>query len=135
MTTRQWVIAILILAPVAALLGVYVGLVKDGSLAPPDFVAIARDAGFATDTVTQMVFAWIIIGSGLLAAFVPIIYALRARDPLTAVVSFVMTASALAMWLLSRTVIVQVSAVIIYIANITLSAIVYAAHKISSRQP
>jgi hypothetical protein len=133
MTMRQWVTAILILAPCAAILGVYVGLVRDGTLPPPDLEAIARDAGFETKTLTQTIIALIIIAGGLVAAFVPMIYALRARDGLTAVVSFVMTGSALAMWLMSRTVVIQISALIIYIANITLSAIVFAAYKISKR--
>jgi hypothetical protein len=135
MTTRQWLIAILILAPVAAILGVCAGLMKDGTLSAPDFSAIASDAGFAASTTAQLMFAWIIIAAGLLTAFVPVVYALRARDPMTAAVSFAMTCIALALWLFSRTVLVQISALILYIANITLSAIVYAAHKISARQP
>ena len=126
---RMTIIVVLICAAAAT----YAWLLKDGILLLPDFKGIARAAGFETKTLAQTVSAWIIIGAGVAAIFVPLIYAIRAADWMTIAISFVMTGVAVALWLTSDNAIVQITGLIIYVANILLSAIVFAAHKMTNR--
>jgi hypothetical protein len=107
-------IAVITIGPIAALLAAYVGLVIDGTLTPPDPEAIARSVGFSTATAASVIFVVTLAVIVLMAAIAPIIYAIRANDITTVLIS-------------------QISALILYLANITLSAVVFASHKIGSK--
>jgi hypothetical protein len=133
MNIKRLIIATMILGPIVALLAAYAGLVKDGTLPPPDFEAIAHNIGLGTTTAAQVVFILALAAIVLIAAIAPIIYAIRANDILTVLISLALTGSAIGMLILSRTVLDQISALILYLANITLSAIVYGAHKIARK--
>lgn len=133
MTIKQLAIAAVLATPIIVLLAVYIGLIEDGSVQPPDFDAIARGIGMGTTTAAQIAFFLAIAVMALLAILAPIIFAIRANDILTVFISLAMTGSAIVMMIMSRTVMDQISALIIYLANITLSAVVYAAHRISPK--
>lgn len=131
MQTRRLTVALLIAAPFVAAAAAYAGLVYDGSLPPPNYteIAIAINASGATAAQMALVVGVAIIA--LLAILAPIIFAFRANDPVTILISLAMTGTAIAVFFMSRTVMDQISALIIFLANITLSGIVYAAHRIA----
>jgi hypothetical protein len=133
MSTKRIIIILMIIGPIVVFLAAYIGAVRDGSVPPPNWDEIARhiDLGTTTAAATVLVLALAVIG--LLAMLAPIIYAARANDPLTVFVSLAMTGTAIALMVASRTAVDQISALIIFLANITLSAVVYAAHKIAAR--
>jgi hypothetical protein len=133
MTTRALIITLLIVGPIVGLLAAYAGLVSEGTLPPPDFDAIARGIGLGTATMAQIIFFAAIAAIGFMAAIAPIIYAIRANDVLTVLISLALTGSAIAIAMSSHTVFDQISALILYLANTTLSAVVYAAHKIAPK--
>lgn len=131
MSFKQAVIAVLLAAPIVVFLAIYIGLVRDGTVPPPDFDAIARSIGLGTTTAAQILLALALAGIALMAAIAPIIFAIRSGDLITVFISLAMTGGAIAMLILSRTVMDQISALIIYLANTMLSAIVYAANRIA----
>jgi hypothetical protein len=133
MTTKQLLISFVIAAPVAVALAVYIGLLSDGSIPPPNFAGIANNIGLGATTAAQIVLVLAILAIGVMAALAPIIYAVRSGDVVTILISLVLTGGAIVMLFISRTVMDQISALIIYLANIILSAIVYAARRISDR--
>lgn len=130
---RRLTITLIILAPVIVVLPAYIALVNEGTLPPPDFAAIAESVGLGTKTAAQGIFAVIVIVVAFMAATAPILYAIRANDVVTILISFAMTGTAFALFFLSRTALDQIIALIVYLANITLSSAVYAAHKIAPK--
>lgn len=131
MYTGRIILLLGIGAPVLALAAAYAGLVYDGTLPAPNWPGIFQ--AFSTNTVSlAQVFLVVGLGIvGLLAVLAPIIFAVRASDAVTVLISLAMTGGAIAMLVMSRTVMDQISALIIFLANITLSGIVYAAHRIA----
>ena len=135
MALRHWIMAGFIGGAIAAFLGVYIGLIHDGSVPPPDPSVIPRAMGIATTTAASLI---LIIGVGVLgflALLAPVIYAARAHDLLTVLISLALTGSAIALFAASHTVFDQISALILYLANVTLSAAVYIAHRIAPHAP
>ncbi|HZP32699.1 MAG TPA: hypothetical protein VFB23_04975 [Candidatus Acidoferrales bacterium] len=133
MNIKRLIIVLIIVGPTVVMMAAYVGLVTDGTLPPPDLESIARRVGLGTATAAQIALALAIIVVATMAAIAPIIYAARANDIVTVLISLALTGSALGMLVLSRTVLDQISALIIYLANLTLSAVVYAAHEITKK--
>jgi hypothetical protein len=133
MSLKQILIALAVLGPAAAAIAAYVGLVNDGTLPPPNWDAIGRIVNLSTTTVATLILAVCVAAIGLLVLFAPVVYAIRAHDPITVLISLVMTGGAIAFLLQSRTVMDQISALIIFLANITLSGAVYAAHRIAPK--
>jgi Na+/H+-dicarboxylate symporter len=116
---------------IVAAVAVYAGLVWDGTLPPPDVRSLAQQV----TPVAQGTLGFA-LGAGLVfiiccAALAPIIYAARSGDILTVLVSLVLTTAAIAALVSSRTVFDMVLGALVYLANLTLSAIVYAAHYIA----
>jgi hypothetical protein len=129
--TKRLAVTLLAVAPFLAAAAAYTGLVYDGSLPPPDWT-VARDAINASAiTGGQAILFFGLALIFLLAILAPIIFAIRANDAVTILISLAMTGGAITMLVISRTVMDQISAPIIFLANITLSGIVYAAHRIA----
>src|SRR6185437_15794039 len=120
---KHLVIAVLVVGPIAVALAVYIGLVRDGTVPPPNLDLIAEQLRLGTTTTAQVALVLFIGATVLMAVLAPIIYALRSHDPVTVLISLAMTGGAIAILLTGRTVIDQTSALILYLANITLSAI------------
>jgi hypothetical protein len=133
MTIRQLTIVVVLISPIVVFLAVYIGLVRDGTASPPDFDAIAHSIGLGTTTAAQVALALAIAVMAIMAVLAPIIFAIRANDLPTVLISIAMTGGAITMMFVSRTVMDQISALIIYLANMTLSAVVYAAHRIAPK--
>jgi hypothetical protein len=133
MTIKRLIIVLIIVGPTVVAIAAYIGLVVDGTLSPPDLEGIARSIGLGTATAVQVAVVLAIALVAAMAAIAPIIYAARANDVVTVLISLALTGSALGILVLSRTVLDQISALIIYLANMTLSAVVYAAHEIKSK--
>lgn len=131
MSTKSLVLLTVIGAPIVAAIAAYAGLVYDGSVPPPDLSAVAQNIDLGTKTLAQILLIIGIAAACMLAVIAPVVFSIRAADPLTILISLAMTGAAIAMLFISRTVLDQISALIIYLANITLSAIVYAAHRIA----
>lgn len=131
---RRWAIAFVFLAPIAIGIAAYIGLILDGTLPPPKLEVIAQ-------TVLPMASGSVAIAIGAVALVViicagiaPIIYAMRSGDVLTVLISLAMTTAALAVFFTARSAIQEILAVLIYLANMVLSATVYAAHYLSRPQ-
>jgi hypothetical protein len=119
------------LAAVLAAVVVYLSLVRDGSAVPPDINALERAIGVGTTSSTAVAGAVgfaVVVGLVVLA---PIIYAVRAHDVLTILVSLALTGVAAVLLIGSHSAFGQISALILYLANLTLSAAVYVAHRIA----
>jgi Ca2+/Na+ antiporter len=131
MSTKQWILTAVIVAPIVTFLAVYIGLISDGSVPPPDLNAIVENLQLGTVNTGNIFIVLAVIVIGVMALIAPIIYAARSHDLITFLISLAMTGCALTLIILSRSVMDQIIALIIYLANITLSAIVYAAHRLS----
>ncbi len=113
----------------------YLGLVWDGQLPPPRWDAIvlgiegvvnhSRD-GAGTLLITAIA---IVV---LLAALAPLVFAIRSGDIVTILVCAVLVTLTWIIALNSRTSIDLALAGIVYLASLTLSAVVFSAHKIGS---
>lgn len=128
---RRAIITILVIGPLAAIGAVYTSLIFDGSIPPPDVAALAQAVmPIATGGLGLAIgFALIVLIS--LAAIAPILYAIRSGDILTVLISLVLTTIALTAFATAKSAIQEILGVLIYLANIVLSAMVYASHKIS----
>lgn len=128
---RRVLITVVVAGPGVAAGVLYFGAVYDGHLPPPDLNAIVRlIPPIATGAAqTLIVIAVIIIIA--CAGVAPIIYAARSRDILTFLISLVLTTVAIGTFFSAKSAMQEILAVLIYLANTVLSAIVYAAHRIS----
>lgn len=128
---RKVLITVLLAGPIVTAGTLYFGAVYDGHLPPPDVQAVLnRIPPFATGAL-QTVIALVVTAIVACAAIAPIIYAARSRDGLTFLISLVLTTTAIGMFFLAKSAIQEILAVLIYLANTVLSAIVYAAYRIS----
>lgn len=118
-------------AAVVATLLVYLSLIRDGSAVPPDINALERTIGFGTTSATAVAGTMGVVAIAGLVVVAPIIYAVRARDILTVLVSLAITGVAAVLLIGAQSAFGQISALILYLANVTLSAAVYVAHRIA----
>jgi sterol desaturase/sphingolipid hydroxylase (fatty acid hydroxylase superfamily) len=133
MSVSRWIITGVLAVLIAAGLTLYISLVADGTLPPPNIRELMDRFALGTATAAQLGFV-IFIGVVVFMAMVaPVIYAARSHDLLTLLISFAMTGTAIAVFLSGKTAFQEITALIIYLANIVLSSIVYAAHRIAPR--
>ncbi|MGE0522033.1 MAG: hypothetical protein AB7O60_03230 [Variibacter sp.] len=126
--------AILLLVAVAAG-AVYFGLVQDGTLPPLDVRAMGEALSPALSGTAAIVAGAVLVFVLVCTAIAPILYAIRSGDALTIIVSLVLTTAALAALVSSRTVFDMVISALLYMANLTLSAIVFATSRITAERP
>jgi hypothetical protein len=128
---QRAIITIILIGPLVAAGAVYAGLVNDGTVSPPDLAALARSAmPIATDAVATLLGLAILFMIAC-AVLAPLIFAARSGDLLTVVVSIVLTVVALGLLATARSVVHEVLAAVVYLANIVLTATVYGAHRIA----
>lgn len=133
MSIKRLLLFAVLTAMVAGAAAVYVGLIMDGSVPPPDLQKLAGMFFNGTASALQMV-AVVAIGAAIvMAAVAPIIYAARSHDIITVLISLAMTSAALGMVFIGKTVFDNIIALMIYIANMILAAIVYASHRIAPK--
>lgn len=130
MTNRQLIVYALIAAPFALAISILAGLLMDGTISLPDLREFAQRFTAGTVGAAQIAIALSVVILALMAAIAPIIYAARSRDLVTFLISLAMTTTALALLVTGRSVFDQITALMIYLANIILAAIVYAAYRI-----
>ena len=123
--------ATLLLGPPIAIATAYAALVWDGTIAAPDILAIAEQIAPMAQGTVAFAIGLALAAIVFCAAIARILYAARSGDGLTVAISLVLTTAALAALLSSRTVYDMTAGVLIYLSNITLSAIVYGASRIT----
>ena len=133
MTGKQLIISLMIGAPIIIALAVYIGLLRDGMIPPPDLALIAERLRLGTVGAGQIALVFFIVVIGIMAALAPIIYAARSHDVVTVLISLAMTGTALALMITGRSVFDEIIALMIYLANMILASIAFAAHRISKR--
>lgn len=121
-----------LLALVVALTPLVSGIL-DGSIPPPDaqmFQRLSEAVGQTGMVVVAAVIAIIFV----LAALAPVVYAMRANDPLTVVISIVLVGITWTLVFVARTSIDTILAALIYLASMVLSVVVFAAKHIANQQ-
>ena len=131
MTNRRIIVLGIVAAPFVVALAVYVGMLHDGTASAPDVAAIIGKMTLGTIGAVQIAVVIVVGIVALMAALAPIIYAIRSEDLVTVLISLAMTGTALALLFSGKTVFDQIISLMIYLANIILAAIVYAAHRIA----
>lgn len=123
--------AYLVLA--AAIAAAFLVWKDNGSIQWPDPDTV-RDlitkGGSAGATTAQVVAALGIVACVLCAALAPLLFAIRAEDGLTIVISIVLMIATWWLMFASRTMLDMTLAAVIYLANICLSGAVYVAHTV-----
>jgi len=127
------IVGAVVAAALVAVTVAYFAAVQDGSLPPPDWNAIlGRIQGLSSQAAGGVgaVVAIALVFVGFLAAIAPLVFAIRSGDGMTVLVCLVLVVCTWAIALNSRTSIDLALAGCIYIASMTLAAVVFAMRRI-----
>jgi len=128
---QRVVIAVILIGPLVMAGALYVGLVSDGTVPPPDMQALAQ-AVVPVATGTLALIVGVTVATIVCCAVVaPVLFAARSGDLLTVLISLVLTTAAIALFSSAKSAIHEILAVLVYLANTVLSVTVYAAHRIA----
>lgn len=132
MASQKWRIYALLIAPPLMAGVLYAGLVLDGTLPWLDLKALAQEVIPVASGWTAIAIGLAVLVVAACIAVAPSLYAVRSGDVLTVLMSLVLTTAAIAFFCLAKSVTDEILAVLIYLANISLSAMAYAARRIVS---
>lgn len=124
-------IAAILLGPIIFAASAYIGLIADGTFQPPDLKALAQAIVPVATGGFAFAVGLAIIVIVVCAAIAPIIYSVRSGDPLTVLISLVLTTASIGVFVSAKSSIQEILAVLIYLSNTVLASIVYAAHRIA----
>lgn len=126
----RWYVLLVVITTGVVVAVLYATLVNEGKIDPIDTEELFRTLAMGFTGISAVVIGIVVGLLVIFAALAPIIFAARSGDAFTTMVCIVLTLTTWGLVFLTRTVIDLTLAAVLYLASLTLSAVVFGASRI-----